>query len=88
MVKAEEAIDEAEYVRSIRVPGAAVVWVWHGGVTINEYTVFDCEAHDWKPSGVMTVQDEKGRPVEQDEIEKHIETDVQRVREEGAGEEL
>lgn len=82
MVEIEFAIDEAEYVRVEKIAMTTVVWVWHGGTTVNTYSVIEDEAYNWIPSSTMTIQDWEGKPVGQAEIEQHIEMDVQRTREE------
>ena len=81
MVEMKFALDEAEFVRVETIGAVKSIWIWYGGTTVNVYSVIEGEAHDWKPVGTMTVQDSKGRAVEQDEIEKHIEMDIQRTRE-------
>ena len=67
-VSSAKVLDEAEFVKSTTIDGDSwIVQVWYGGTTVRVFAVeWD---GTWKETGVWSISDEKGRPVDQYEIE-------------------
>jgi hypothetical protein len=68
----ERALANSELVRTEVVMGQRMIQVWCGGTTVNVYSCETGEDGVWNEVTMWSISDGKGRPVERDEIEKHM----------------
>ena len=67
-VQSGEVLDEAELVKSTRIGGESwIVQIWYGGTQVRVFAVkWD---GTWEEVEVWSISDDRGRPVDQYEIE-------------------
>lgn len=71
MSELEHALDGAQLVKTYHNGFNDVVMVWHGGTTINIYTV-DHEG-TWDSVDVFSLSNDEGEPCEREEVREHME---------------
>lgn len=81
------AIDSAQLVKTRSVAGLKFVQVWHGGTQVRVFHTETGKPQTWEETTVWHISDDKGRPVEREEIEHHIAMHFARIREEVSGDE-
>jgi hypothetical protein len=76
-----EAIDGAQLVKAEVITGIQYIQVWHGGTQVSVFCP-ETQYHDtWSEVTVWSISDDKGRPVEEEKIVKHMKMHFERVRE-------
>jgi hypothetical protein len=80
-----EVLREAELVKADEALGCEFVLVWCGGVTVNTWA--EMEKGEWKNTDSFSVSDDRGRPVEREEMKQHMEMYAENVKASIRGEE-
>jgi hypothetical protein len=76
-----DALDGAQAVKVDIICGVQFAQVWHGGTTVNVYNVKNARDGFWREVTCWSMSDERGRPVERDEIVKHMRMHFDNLRE-------
>ena len=77
----KQALDGAQFVKVSDLAGGSVIFVWHGGTTVNIYSSAEWE-QAWECRECFSMSDGKGRPVDQEAIEGAMERHLAAIQDE------